>query len=197
MGAHLDLLHTLTHCKDTINWLYFPNKHAQCCSPAMPKERETSQALGRSGEARLMSILKGFCRVMAREPLLILTALTAGRRAQTGGQTKPSACSLWHLTSPQRSWFTDSDPSGSYSSYCPFTHISAFSKECLLLGPSCMLLQLTPPRILSPTSPHQLQDTATYQQHSASLCVLVQPSKSFLCLPSTLLWYQLDQSILL
>jgi hypothetical protein len=63
----------------------------------MPKERETSQALGRSREAWLMSIFKGFCRVKAREPLVILAALTAGRRAQTGEQRKPSACSLWHF----------------------------------------------------------------------------------------------------
>lgn len=129
MRAHLNLLHTHTHCKCTINQLYLPNKHAQCCSPTMPKERETSQALGRSGEAWIMSIFKGFCRVKTREPLVILAALTAGRRAQTGEQKKPPACSLEHLTSPQRSCFTDSYPSGSYGSYCPITHISVFSKE--------------------------------------------------------------------
>lgn len=114
----------------------------------MPEVSETSQALGRSGEAWLMSIFKGFCRVKAREPLVIPASPSAGWRAQTGERKKLPACSLWHLTSPQRPWTKGSDPSGSHSNYCPIT------QRCPLHGmPSpgaflcCMLFQHTPPRI--------------------------------------------------
>lgn len=136
MGARLDLLHT--HCKCTINQLYLPSEHAQCCSPTMPKESETSQALGRSGEAWLMSIFKGFCRVKAREPLVILAALTAGRRPQTGEQKKPPACSLWHLTSPQRYWTqTESQVDPTATTVCSHTSVPSPRNACSWSLPVC------------------------------------------------------------
>lgn len=117
----------------------------------------------------------------------------SGQESSDPRAEKASCLPLVAPDSPTEAQDSDSDPSGSYRSHCPFTHTSAFSKECLLLElPVFVFLQHSLSRILSPMPPHRLRDTVTHQWHSVSLCALVQPSNSFLCLPFTQLWYQLD-----
>lgn len=109
----------------------------------MPAVNETYPGpLSGSGKAWLINICQGLCAEgRPGEPLIILAALSAGRRPQAGEQERSPVCphcGTW--LSPLQA--SDSGPNESENRHFPLPHPTAPSRENLPPGTSlCLLLQ--------------------------------------------------------
>lgn len=136
----------------TIEQFYLTQVQARCCYSAMPRVNESHPGpLSGSGKAWLMNVWRGLCaEVRPGEPLIILAALSAGRRPWAGEQESlPSAPTVApgfphrrRQTQAQMNLRTDTSPS--------HTPMPPQGKICSLEPHRMIFLQYAaPPRILS------------------------------------------------